>query len=171
MEKRESRGELLKTLFAPGAMDKVIPFLKDISHIPVPDKLNDPFENNPHPLAIAAANQLQEYLATQTDFSHNFGLESTNENNSLKPIGKMFGVLVVQTQDDALGFICAFSGKLSEVNHHRYFVPPIFDSLSEDEFLNAGMRALNVINDEIKELQSAGCKAAHQLHLLKEKRK
>jgi len=83
----------------------------------------------------------------------------------------MLGTLVVQTADKELGFLAAFSGKLANQNHHSYFVPPVFDSLSEDTFLNRGMRALKVLNDEIKQLELAGCKATQQLMPLKEKRK
>ena len=152
-------------------MTKCIAFQADISHIALPAALNDPFANEPHELCTRAAQQLQDYLRTQHDFEHNFGLHLPNENPNLKPIGKMFGVLVVQQADGELGFLAAFSGKLANANHHHYFVPPVFDSLSEDEFLNSGMRALKVIKNQIKDIEGAGCKATHQLMLLKEKRK
>ena len=137
----------------------------------IPTQLNDPFvvQDKQHPLVSIAVAQLQQHLKTQTEWQHNFGLQG--EDTTLKPIGKMFGVLVVQTADKELGYVAAFSGKLASQNHHSYFVPPVFDSLSEDTFLNKGMRALKVINEEIKQLELAGCKATHQLMLLKEKRK
>ncbi|MDA8886716.1 pseudouridylate synthase [Bacteroidia bacterium] len=151
-------------------LKKLIAYNQDISNIPLPDSLNDPFEiaNEPHPLSLLAVAQLQEHLSTQTEWQHNFGLQ---ESAAGKPIGKMFGILVVQTTNGDLGFLAAFSGKLAGGNHHSYFVPPVFDSLSEDEFLNCGMRALKVINDEIRQIELAGCKATHQLMLLKEKRR
>ena len=154
-------------------MKKLIPFDTDTHNIPLPTQLNDPFTvpDEQHALVARAVQKLQHHLATQTEWQHNFGLAHENEDSSLKPIGKMFGVLVVQTADKELGYLAAFSGKLASRNHHSYFVPPVFDSLSEDTFLNKGMRALKVINEEIKQLELAGCKATHQLMLLKEKRK
>ena len=154
-------------------MKKLIPFDTDTHNIPLPTQLNDPFTvpDEQHPLVARAVQQLQHHLATQTEWHHNFGLGHENEDSSLKPIGKMFGVLVVQTAAQELGFLAAFSGKLAGGNHHSYFVPPVFDSLSEDTFLNRGMRALKTINDEIKQMELAGCKATHQLMMLKEKRK
>jgi tRNA pseudouridine32 synthase/23S rRNA pseudouridine746 synthase len=149
-------------------LKKLISFTADISNIPLPDLLNDPFSTaSPHPLCQLAALQLQEHLALHLE-QHNFGLK---EGLAGKPIGKMFGVLVVQTEDEELGFLAAFSGKLAGGNHHDYFVPPVFDSLDEKEFLNKGMRALKIISDEIKQIELAGCKATHELMLLKEKRK
>jgi tRNA pseudouridine32 synthase/23S rRNA pseudouridine746 synthase len=154
-------------------LKKLIPFDQDISNIPLPNAFNDPFTvaNKQHPLVTIAVAQLQQHLTTQTEWQHNFGLKGKKEDTTLKPIGKMFGVLVVQTADKELGYLAAFSGKLASQNHHSYFVPPVFDSLSEDTFLNSGMRALKVIQDEIKQLELAGCKATQQLMLLKEKRK
>ncbi len=149
-------------------MDKLHHFISDISHISLPLALNSPFEYEPHPLAIKAAEQLQHYLLTQREWQHNFGL---NPNDEDKAIGKMFGVLVVQTENKEIGFLCAFSGKLADANHHSHFVPPIYDSLDENEFLNKGMRALKVINDEIRQIVLEGCKATHKLMMLKEKRK
>jgi tRNA pseudouridine32 synthase/23S rRNA pseudouridine746 synthase len=109
--------------------------------------LNDPFvvQDKQHPLVSIAVAQLQQHLKTQTEWQNNFGLQG--KDTTLKPIGKMFGVLVVQTADKELGYLAAFSGKLARQNHHSYFVPPVFDSLSEDTFLNKGMRALKVINE------------------------
>jgi tRNA pseudouridine32 synthase/23S rRNA pseudouridine746 synthase len=151
-------------------LKKLIQYNQDISNIPLPKSLNDPFlvADEQHPLVILAVDQLQEHLKTQTEWQHNFGLQ---ESAVGKPIGKMFGVMVVKDEDENVGFLAAFSGKLAGGNHHSIFVPPVFDSLSEDEFLNKGMRALKVINDEIKQLELAGCKATHQLMMLKEKRR
>lgn len=152
-------------------MNKCIPFQKDIVGIAVPQELNDPFENTPDQLATLATAQLQDYLVSQQDFSHNFGLGGINEDSTQKPIGKMFGVLVVEDASQNLFFLAAFSGKLAEKNNHDYFVPPVYDSLAEGTFLTPGMLALKDINNEIKELVQAGCKATNQLRLLKEKRR
>lgn len=106
-----------------------------------------------HPLCELAVNDLQEYLKNQQEWEHNFGLGSIDEDSA---IPKMFGVLVVRTEKDKLGYLSAFSGKLADNNHHSKFVPPIFDSLEEGGFLNVGMLELGVMNREIRDLKSAG---------------
>ncbi len=146
-------------------------FNQPIAHNEVPTEFNNPFNYEPHPLCILASEQLQQHIQTQNVWKHNFGFEPNKEVVELKEIGKMFGVLVVQKQDGALGFLSAFSGKLANANHHKGFVPPVFDSLDEAGFLNQGMIALKVINDQVKELQAAGCKATNELLMLKQKRK
>ena len=42
-------------------------------------------------------------------------------------LGKMLGVLVVETHSGELGFIKAFSGKLDKNTWPKGFVPPLFD--------------------------------------------
>ena len=49
-------------------------FKSNISGISLPEKFTFPFYYEPHELSIIAANELQAYLETQTDFEHNFGL-------------------------------------------------------------------------------------------------
>lgn len=97
---------------------------------------------------MLAAENLQQYLATQEEWQHNFGLSPA----AGSVIGKMFGVLVVQTEENEIGYLSAFSGKLAGGNHHRVFVPPIFDGLAEGSFLNAGMIELSRIGETIRAL-------------------
>lgn len=104
-----------------------------------------------HPLSLLAANKLQAYLQDEQEWKHNFGLSAGAEGVI---IGKMFGVLVVRTKQNELGYLSAFSGKLAGGNHHAEFVPPIFDGLAEGGFVNAGMRKLTQINEEISRLES-----------------
>lgn len=107
----------------------------------------------PIPVCLLAATDLQKYLTTQTDWEHNFGL-SGKEKGTI--VGKMFGVLVVENQHGQLGYLSAFSGKLAGGNHHPRFVPPVFDTLIPNNFVNRGMRELTRINLEIKNLTEAG---------------
>jgi tRNA pseudouridine32 synthase/23S rRNA pseudouridine746 synthase len=65
----------------------------------------------------------------------------------------MFGVLVVKDKEQNIGYLAAFSGKLAGSNHHNYFVPPIFDTLAEDGFLNKGMLNLAHLSEVIKQLE------------------
>ena len=126
---------------------KFIPFTELVTNDLLPKRLTSPFNKEPHPVCILAAKDLQNYLETQTEWQHNFGLSNTG----LGPvIGKMFGVLVVKTKESKLGYITAFSGKLAGGNVHSKFVPPIFDALTEGSFLNVGMQELTRINEQIK---------------------
>ncbi|MBW8683006.1 pseudouridylate synthase [Chitinophaga rhizophila] len=107
-------------------------------------------DNGTHPLCLLAVAELQTYLQGQPEWNHNFGLSGDIE----KVIGKMFGVLVVRTKDDHTGYLWAFSGKIGGGNHYPSFVPPVFDGLQDGSFLNAGMRELTAINQEINDLES-----------------
>lgn len=127
------------------------PFQQDISGIPLPEKFTFPFYYEPHELSKIAAKALQDYLETQTDFEHNFGLNK--EHNGLA-IGKMFGVLVVQNAEGILGYLWAFSGKLAERNHHPFFVPTVFDMLEENSFFKREEVILNHYNKKIELLEN-----------------
>ena len=127
------------------------PFQQDISGIPLPEKFTFPFYYEPHELSKIAAKALQDYLETQTDFEHNFGLNK--EHNGLA-IGKMFGVIVVQNAEGTLGYLWAFSGKLAERNHHPFFVPTVFDMLEENSFFKREEVILNHYNKKIELLEN-----------------
>ncbi|MEO8761418.1 MAG: pseudouridylate synthase [Bacteroidia bacterium] len=145
-----------------------IPFKKTIDKFSLPEKFSL-FDDKLHTLCLLAANDLQTYLKNQEEWQHNFGL-STEDEDAI--IGKMFGVLVVCNQQNEVGYIAAFSGKLAGENVHIKFVPPVFDSLTNGSFLNIGMRELTRINEEIKKLeeqQSPNYK--EQINFLKTTRK
>jgi tRNA pseudouridine32 synthase/23S rRNA pseudouridine746 synthase len=132
-------------------MNLLHPFQQNISGISLPEKFTFPFYYEPHPLSVIATHELQNYLETQNDFQHNFGL---NENQEGLVIGKMFGVLVVQNQNNELGFLWAFSGKLAESNQHPFFVPTVFDMLTADSFFKKEETLLNQYNREIELLEN-----------------
>lgn len=117
----------------------------------LPDHFSLVNENRPHLLCLMAAKELQSYLGTQTEWAHNFGLLKTGTGTV---IGKMFGVLVVKNKNKETGYLAAFSGKLAGGNHHSRFVPPVFDSLTENSFLNRGMAELTGITKLIRELEA-----------------
>ena len=127
-------------------------FKAPIEAYKLPERFTFPFYYEPHPLSVLAAQELQAHLQTQTEWEHNFGLEIGKKG---MVIGKMFGVLVVQNQEGEMGYLSAFSGKLGESNHHKGFVPPVFDMLTEGSFFNVGIVRLNAINHKIKELEEA----------------
>lgn len=134
-------------------------FAKRIDAIPLPEAFTFPFFYEPHPLALLAMQQLQDYLKVQQDFAHNFGLE---QHADLPPIGKMFGVLVVQDAQEKLGFIAAFSGKLANSNEHSYFVPPVYDLLKSGSFFLQEEENINRLNAEL-----AACINAEELQQLR----
>jgi len=139
-----------------------IPFEESMDSYVLPKKFTFPFYYEPHPLGLLAANKLQNYLETQSDWEHNF---YTKEGDKEVAIGKMFGVLVVQTKDNRLGYLAAFSGKLANENHHSMFVPPVFDMLKEDGFFVTGVKLINKINQFIKILEENEDYFAYQEYL------
>lgn len=116
----------------------------------LPKQFTYPFFYQPDLLCIKAAEAVKAYLKDQKDFKHNFGLDTTKQ--GLK-IGKMFGVMIIQTLEGELGYIAAFSGKLAESNDLRGFVPPIFDTLNKDGFYKQNEAHLNTLTAEIETLE------------------
>ena len=125
-------------------------FATPINEIQLPSKFTFPFYYEPHPLCELAANEVQDYLQIQTDFEHNFGLDTSKKG---LVIGKMFGVLVVQNQQNEIGYITAVSGKLADKNIHKKFVPPVYDMLAKDSFFLQEETILNSINLKIEGLE------------------
>ncbi len=124
-------------------------FKSPIAGIELPENFTFPFYYEPHPLAKIAADELKAYLETQNDFNHNFGLNQHRDLSLI--IGKMFGVLVVKTPEGKLGYLAAFSGKLANENHHTFFVPPVFDILTENGFFREEEEIVNQINFQIEQ--------------------
>lgn len=116
--------------------------------VEVPHKFNFPFCYDPHPLAIIAAEDLQQYIKEHLEGQHDFGSETT------AGIGKMFGVLVVKDKNGQIGYLSAFSGKLGNKNFYSGFVPPVFDTLNENGFYKKGEAETNIINRQIESLES-----------------
>lgn len=136
--------------------------LKNDLGIPLPKKFTFPFYYEPHALSVLAAKDLQAYLETQTDFTHNFGLDA---NQTGLVIGKMFGVMVVKNAHGHLGYLAAFSGKLADSNDIKGFVPTVYNTLDKDGFYKEGEALLNAISTGIETLEySIGLqKATHNL--------
>jgi len=125
-------------------------FKEDISGIQVPDKFTFPFYYEPHPLAVVATRELQEYLENQTDFEHEFGLKREKLKNA---IGKMFGIFVVKKNDNSLGYLAAYSGKLADNSFPDKFVPPIYNMRSEESFYLEGEKKIEKIGEKIERIR------------------
>lgn len=113
--------------------------------VPSPRQFTYPFCYDVDPLAEAASEELQHYIATT-------GLMSAE-----KGCGKMFGVLVVEYEDEegALqrGFLAAYSGLLGGRNDWQYFVPPVFDAQQPDGHFKRTEREISAINREISAIE------------------
>ena len=129
-------------------------FKGSIDSFALPDKFTFPFCYEPHPLCLLAADELQHHLQTQKEWNHNFGISGESESNSEAAIGKMFGVLLVQNENNEIGYLAAFSGKIADKNHLPGFVPPVFDMLEEGGFFTVGQLEINQINDQIESLEN-----------------
>ena len=117
------------------------PFSSDISGICPPRQFTWPFHYEPHALSRLAAEQVQEYLRTRSEWAEEIAA------------GKMFGVLVVRNSEGELGFLAAFSGNLAGTNCHEYFVPPVYDMLRPDDFFRREEAEISAINRRIEELK------------------
>jgi tRNA pseudouridine32 synthase/23S rRNA pseudouridine746 synthase len=125
-------------------------FKQSISGISLPEKFTFPFYYEPHPLSSIASSALQSYLETQTDFEHNFGIDTQQEG---LVIGKMFGVLVVQDASGTLGYLWAYSGKLAESNKWPHFVPTVYDMLDDDGYFKKEEITINKLNRAIEAIE------------------
>jgi len=125
------------------------PFQDPISAQEIPKQFTYPFFYTPNELTLKAASLLQERLSKGIP-GHNFGL---NDQESGLVIGKMFGVMVVQTKTGEIGYLSAYSGKLGNSNHIPGFVPPVFDMLQEGQFFKTGEAEISAINAQIATLE------------------
>jgi len=77
-----------------------------------PERFNDPFCYEPHPLCLMAAEEVKREIAR------------------IQPSeGKMFGVLVVEG-----AYLAAYSGLLEGRNDWPFFVPPVYDAQNPDGY-------------------------------------
>ena len=83
-------------------------FKKPVSHLALPEKFTYPFHYTPHPLCVLAAEEVKEYIASRKEWQEELAF------------GKMFGVLIVQTdngitnnEENQIGYLAAFSGNLA----------------------------------------------------------
>ena len=116
-------------------------FTTSISDIPLPERFTYPFCYTPHPLCVMAAEEVQNYLSKQSDWQEELSQ------------GKMFGVLIVQTEDGSIGYLTAFSGILAGKNIHPYFAPPVYDLLQPQGFFKIEEENISAINRRIHRLE------------------
>ena len=125
-------------------------FKKPVSHLALPEKFTYPFHYTPHPLCVLAAEEVKEYIASRKEWQEELAF------------GKMFGVLIVQTdngitnnEENQIGYLAAFSGNLAGKNLHPYFVPPVYDLLQPEGFFKIEEEQISAINIRIRELENS----------------
>ena len=123
--------------------DYIHRFSHKITGIPLPVAFTFPFHYTPHKLTILAADEVQAYLRSRTDWEEELHA------------GKMFGVLVVRTSNGQIGYLAAFSGNLAGSNLHDFFVPPIYDLLQPDGFFRIEEANISAINMQIKKMEES----------------
>ncbi len=117
------------------------PFGHADEDIPLPCAFTYPFCYTPHPLVVLAAERVQAYLISRTDWHEEIDK------------GKMFGVLVVSDEKGKTGFLAAFSGNLAGSNSYDYFVPPVYDLLQPEGFFRKEEAEISAINRRIEEME------------------
>lgn len=145
--------------FLKYGMDKqhIFNFTTDISEIDIPAKLNNPFGLFIPEIARLAAKEFQEFISSESQvWKHDF----------LTQKGKMFGILVVQKEDDTYVYLGTVSGKLQGSTVCDKFVPSVFDDSTDDFFINRGMKELAEIGNQIKKTDKPS-----EISTLTEKRK
>lgn len=111
--------------------------------LPLPERFTCPFLYEPHPLALMAVGQVQQYVASRTDWADEMAS------------GKMLGVLVAADESGSLGFLAAFSGNLAGSVHHDFFVPPVYDLLDPQGEFKRGEAQITAINQEVQRLEQS----------------
>lgn len=119
-------------------------FTTSIDDIPKPERFTYPFCYTPHPLCVRAAEEVQSYL------------KSREEWNRETEQGKMFGVLVVETEEGEIGYLAAFSGILGRGNDLPFFVPPVYNLLQPEGFFRREEEQISQINIRIGQLVEDG---------------
>ena len=141
-----------------------------------PSQLNNPFNYEPHPLCLLAAEEVKKYVRTHADL-----LADAEK-------GEMFGVLIVKPTPNSgptpalpmregaitpeaekhitprpigrgkgeglFGFLAAYAGLLAGRNDWDWFVPPIYDAQQPDGHFKQTEAKISALNKEIESLEA-----------------
>lgn len=116
-------------------------FKTNIAAIPIPEKLNNPFDLEISELAKIAVEEFQAFMCKEV-FHWDYDFD-------VRP-GKMFGILVVQKLDNSLAYLATSSGELSRKKTCEKFTPSVFDISTDNFFFNREMSEITVIGHQIK---------------------
>lgn len=111
-----------------------------------PEKMNNPFDYEPHPLCIQICKELQTYLENKKEWREEIDR------------GKMFGVLIVEKPSDIhegrqLGYLAAYSGQIGGRSDWDDFVPAVFDYLQPDGYFKTHEAEITHINESVLRLE------------------
>ena len=143
---RMTEQEIIKTIHIPTGVN-------------IPERMNNPLEYEPHPLCIAACQELQAYLAERKDWREEIDK------------GKMFGVLIVEMpcdngkaqrqNEDAItpkrreiGYLAAYSGQIGGRSDWEGFVPAVFDYLQPNGYFKTHEADITELNHAITRLSN-----------------
>mgnify|MGYP006967183783 CR=1 FL=1 len=110
----------------------------ELEGIDLPSLFTYPFNYVPHKLCKIASQHLTDYLNSRSDWDKEL------------QAGKMMGVLIVKHNDN-IGYLTAYSGNLAHRYNHEYFVPAVYDLLSNDGFFPPEEAEISEINRKIKD--------------------
>ncbi|MFI3306041.1 MAG: pseudouridine synthase [Rikenellaceae bacterium] len=108
-------------------------------------RLNNPYDYQPHPLVVEAAQQFRAQLEATA-----CGDEAMSE--ELRR-GKMLGVLVVRSSSGDVGYLAAFSGALAGRTAVEGCVAPIYDLDGGDGYFRREERRVTALGIEIEEIE------------------
>lgn len=105
--------------------------------------MNNPFDYEPDPLCLMAADEVRAYLKTHEEWADEV------------EAGKMFGVLVCEDQQGALGFLAAYSGQIGGREDWPWFVPAVFDYLQPTGYFKQEESEITEINHRVQVLEDS----------------
>ena len=118
----------------------------------LPSTFAYPHWYEPHPVAKWAADRLREEILQNPPVIDNNG---NSGDEPERPVGKMFGVLVVTSSEGKLGYYKGYSGTLPQetTSPPDGFVPLVYNRMDPLEFYKRGETELNKINRNVLELE------------------
>ena len=124
-----------------------------------PQRMNNPFYYEPHPLALQAVDEVVAFL--KGDTAQRFQPAKVDE-SFLRDIskGKMFGVLVVERkaesgEDNETGYLAGYSGQIAGRADWEGFVPAVFDYLQPDGYFKRQEAEIVGVSEEIHSLENS----------------
>lgn len=107
-----------------------------------PERMNNPFCYEPHPLCVIAADEVRAFIRGRSEWH-----EEVDR-------GKMFGVLVVR-DGTRLGYLAAYSGQIGGRSDWEGFVPAVFDYLQEDGYFKRHEAEITEMNHEVEHRETS----------------
>jgi ABC-type lipoprotein export system ATPase subunit len=117
---------------------------KNIEQNNIPERMNNPFSYEPHPLCIEACRELQDELSQRNDWREEIDH------------GKMFGVLIVEADNSKIGYLRAYSGQIQRVAIARALMMKPSLLLADEPTGNLDTKSTNSIMRLFREVNQQG---------------